>query len=90
MCSGRNLWVEHIPLLGGASIVLKSLRRLLSARQVMAGKSIEEIKEEGLKELAANPSAYKVLDKQPTSSLENISGTPVPTPASIPVSTSPM
>lgn len=70
--------------------MLKSLRRLLSARQVMAGKSIEEIKEEGLKELAANPSAYKVLDKQPTSSLENISGTPVPTPASIPVSTSPI
>lgn len=49
-------------------------------RKVTAGKSAEEIIEEGIKELASNPSAYKIAEKQPPSTPENTSGTPVATP----------
>ncbi|KAG0626739.1 hypothetical protein M758_2G147800 [Ceratodon purpureus] len=58
-------------------------------RKVTSGKSAEEIIEEGIKELASNPSAYKVAEKQPPTTPENtsnISGTPV---ASIPISSPP-
>jgi len=58
--------------------------------QVTAGKSVEEIIEEGLKELATNPSAYKIADKQPPPTPENTSGSPIATLASTSISGPPM
>jgi hypothetical protein len=40
--------------------------RALWAKQFIAGKSVEEIREEGLKEMAANASAQKKGQKQQT------------------------
>lgn len=76
--------------LGHASFAWTALISLSWLFQVTAGKSVEEIIEEGLKELATNPSAYKIAEKQPPSTPENISGSPIASLASIPISGPPM